>query len=179
MRLFLLAGKANCGKTSMANFIKEYYVTRRKNVVATELGKYLKMYATELTEWDGTESTKPRKYLQDLGMIIRKDMHKPLFLINRLKEDIELYQLNNDVVIISDVRLPEEIEEFRNSYDDVITINVVNQYSADTLPIEEQMHYTELALENYTDYDYTIINEDLKTAREKVQQILTELDNES
>ena len=178
MKLILLAGKANCGKTSMANFIREYYVTRRVNCVATEMGKYLKMYAKELTDWDGNEATKPRKYLQDLGMIIRKDMNNPLFLINRIKEDIELYRRDNEVIIVSDVRLPEEIEEFRNSYDNVITINVVNQYGNNTLTLEEQTHYTELALENYSDYDYTVVNENLQDAREKIHQILEEIENE-
>ncbi|MDE6061553.1 MAG: hypothetical protein K2G00_02185, partial [Duncaniella sp.] len=60
------------------------------------------MYASEILGWDGSEP-KPRKFLQDLGVTIRENMDMPKMLINRMIDDIKVYSLYYDVVIISDV----------------------------------------------------------------------------
>ncbi len=125
------------------------------------------MYATEVLNWDMKEP-KPRRFLQDIGVTIRENMSLPLMLINRLKEDIRIYELYFDIVIISDVRLPEEIEEFKKEYQDCTSIYVINQFEPSKLSIKEQMHITETALENYNNFDLTITNDNKNTLSDKV-----------
>ena len=110
MKIFLIAGKAGSGKSEVADIIKNYYEEENKKVVVTEYSKYLKLYAKEILAWNG-EEPKPRSFLQDLGVTIRENMDDPLFLIRRMIEDIRIYDLYSDIVIISDVRLKKEISK--------------------------------------------------------------------
>lgn len=167
MKIYLVAGKSGSGKGEVAEIIKEYYLSQNKKAIITEFSKYLKMYAKEVIGWDG-ENPKPRQFLQDLGVTIRENMDMPLFFINRMMEDIKIYTLYFDVVIISDVRLPEEIEEFKKKYQNVYSIYVVNQFAQSTLSLEQQMHPTETALENYGNFDITITNDNINVLDNRV-----------
>ena len=133
-----------------------------QKALITEFSKYLKLYAKEIMNWDGNEP-KPRKFLQDLGITIRENMEMPLFLINRMIDDLKVYALYVDVVIISDVRLPKEIEEIKKYYKDCYAMYIINQFAVSTLSVQEQMHETEIALEDYSNFDITITNDNLNT----------------
>ncbi len=171
MKIYLVAGKSGSGKGKVAEIIKEYYEGLGKRAIVTEFSKYLKMYAKEILNWDG-EEPKPRKFLQDIGVTIRDNMEMPTMFIDRLKEDIKVYNLYYDVVIISDVRLPLEIEEFKKDYKDCKAIYVINQFQKSELSLEEQLHITETALEDYTNFDITITNDNLNMLDNKVLAFL-------
>ena len=83
-------------------------------------------------------------------------------------EDIKVYNLYYDVVIISDVRLPIEIEEMKKTFNQVYSMYVVNQFEPSKLSIEEQMHVTETALENYSNFDITIVNDNIEKLDDRV-----------
>lgn len=158
MKIFVVAGKAGSGKGEVAKFIKEYYIYKLENSVVTQYSKYLKNFAMELTDWDGVSENKPRKFLQDFGTTIRN--YDKEYFTKRMIEDINIYELANvNNVIISDARMPEEIEELKENFDEVYSIYVENQFGQSKLTVEEQAHITELALENYNDFDYTIAND--------------------
>lgn len=167
MEIYLVAGKSGSGKGEVAKIIKEYYLSKGQRPIITEFSKYLKMYAKEILDWDGNDP-KPRKFLQDIGVTIRDNMDKPNFLINRMLDDIDVYALYFDAIIISDVRLPEEIEELKKKHKNVYSIYVVNQFEPSKLTIEEQMHITETALEQYNNFDITIANDNINTLDNKV-----------
>lgn len=171
MKIFLVAGKAGSGKGEVSRIILEYMQSKGKKAIVTQFSKYLKMYAKEVLNWDGNDP-KPRAFLQDLGVTIKDNMDMPLFLINRMIDDIKVYSLYFDTVIISDVRLPLEIEEIKKHFDDVTSIYVVNQFAPSTLTLKEQMHITETALEDYTDFDLTIANDNLNKLDDKVCSFL-------
>ncbi len=172
MKIFLIGGTAESGKGEVAKYIKEFYIYKHQNVAITEYGKYLKKFAMELDGWDGNETSKPRKFLQDLGKKVREV--SPNYLIKNMFQDIEIYKLYVDALVISDVRMPEEIDKMRDYTDDVVAINVINQYSQSNLSIDEQIDITELALENYNEFDYTIVNDNLETLKDKVFKIMEE-----
>ncbi len=172
MKIFLIAGKAESGKAEVAKMIKEYYIYQQKEAVITEYSKYLKEYAKEMINWDGLSANKPRKFLQDLGMYIRNDLNMPNFFTERMLEDIKVYERDFEVTIICDVRYPDEIKAIKNIYDDVTSILVVNQFRVSTLTAEEQIHPSEIALENYDEFDYTIINNDLSEVKRQLFQFL-------
>jgi len=167
MKIFLVAGKSGSGKGEVAKIIEEYYLSIGKKPIITEFSKYIKMYAKEIINWDGT-NPKPRKFLQDLGVTIRENMDMPLFFINRMIEDIKIYELYFDVVIISDVRLPIEIEEIKKAYKKVYSMYIINQFAPSKLSLEEQLHITETALENYSNFDITITNDNINVLDNRV-----------
>ena len=172
MKIFLIAGKAGSGKKEVAKMIKEYYIYQKQDTIITSYSKYLKLFAEEIIDWDRNEANKPRKFLQDLGVVIRKDLDMPNFFTDRMKQDFKIYERYADVCVIEDVRLPGEIENIKSAYEDVTSILVINQFSDSKLTVEEQVHPTETALENYDKFDHTIINSDLKATRDEVFAIL-------
>ncbi|MCI8671206.1 MAG: hypothetical protein HFI36_04110 [Bacilli bacterium] len=171
MKIYLVAGKSGSGKGEVAKLIKKYYISKKAKPFITEYSKYLKMYAKDILNWDGGEP-KPRKFLQDIGVTIRENMDMPKMLINRMIEDIKIYDLYYDVVIISDVRYPEEIEEMKKHFNDVKAIYVINQFGPSKLALNEQMHVTETALENYGNFDITLTNDTLDTLDNKIYNYL-------
>ncbi|MBQ4634263.1 MAG: hypothetical protein IJO33_02180 [Bacilli bacterium] len=174
MKIFLIAGKAGSGKAEVAKMIKEFYIYKKENSIITGYSKYLKMYAKEMIDWDGNENNKPRKFLQDLGSYIRHTLNMPYFFIDRMMDDIRVYEKDANICIIEDIRLPEEIEEIKKYFDDVTSILVINQFGKSSLSIEEQIHPTETALESYNGFDYTLVNSDLPALKEEIFKILEE-----
>ncbi len=172
MKIFLIAGKAGSGKKEVAKYIKEFYIYQKQSTVITGYGKYLKLFAGEINSWDGNDDNKPRKFLQDLGSHIREDLKMPDFFVNRMLEDIKIYEKYAQVVVINDVRLPNEIEAIKAKYPDAISMYVINQFGKSNLTVEEQTHITETALENYDGFNYTLVNNDLKELRDEVFKIL-------
>ena len=167
MRVFVVAGKAGSGKGEVAKLINEYYIYKLENCVVTQYSKYLKLFAQELTDWDGISENKPRAFLQDFGNKIRA--YDKYFFTKRMIEDINIYNQNGiENIIISDARMPEEIDELRENFDNVYSIYVVNQFAPSKLSVAEQAHITETALENYDDFDKTIANDNLDDLKNKV-----------
>lgn len=174
MRIFLIAGKAGSGKADVARYIKEYYIYKLEESVITEYSKYIKLFAKELTDWDGQNANKPRRYLQLTGAELRS--MDPNYFTRRMIEDIDFYKKHVQNIIIDDVRMPNELKAIYDSYDNVYSIYVINQFSTSKLSIEEQSDITETALEEYPDFDLTLINDDEKTLKDKVFKFLE--DNE-
>ncbi len=170
MKIFLIAGKAESGKGEVAKYIKEYYIYKHQKSVITEYAKYLKGYATELTDWDGSSATKPRKYLQEMGAKIRTI--NPDFFVNKMMQDFDIYKEYVDNIIISDVRMPNEIDIIKETFDNVVSINIENQFAPSKLSIEEQTDITEIALENYNNFDYIVVNDDLNVLKDKIFKLL-------
>ena len=170
MRIFLIAGKSGSGKDEVAKLINEYYIYKLDNCAVTGFSKYLKLFAKELTDWDGNDATKPRKFLQQLGDEVRKIDRD--FLISNMIQDMQVYENHVQNLIINDVRMPEEIEQMKENFDEVYSICVENQFSNSTLSIEEQSHNTETALDNYDDFDLIIANDDLNGLKDKVFNFL-------
>lgn len=176
MKIYLVAGKAGSGKAEIAKIIKEHYLSLKHKPIITEYSKYLKLYANEILGWNGS-NPKPRKFLQDLGITIRDNMGMSNMLINRMIEDIKVYSLYYDVVIISDVRYPEEIEEMKKTFKNVYSIYVVNQFGKSELSLEEQTHITETALENYGNFDVTITNDNINVLDNRVIEFIERVEN--
>ncbi len=174
MRIFLVAGKAGSGKNEVAKLIKEYYIYKRESCAVTHYSKYIKNFALELTDWDGTDANKPRDFMQQLGDKIRKN--DPEYFTSNMVRDIGVYEEVIDNLVISDVRMPNEIESIRENYDEVYAIYVVNQFGNSKLTIEQQSHITETALEAYGDFDYTLANDTLENLRERVFKYLEGLE---
>lgn len=174
MKIFIISGKAKSGKNEVAKIIKEYYQKYEQKTVITAYSKYLKIFAHEILNWDYKENDKPRTFLQNIGMDIRNKYGYD-FLINRMMEDINIYQDYVQNIVISDARLPIEIEQIKDNYDQVCTIHVIG--AENKLTKEQQDHYTEHALDEYNKFDYVIDNNDnIESLKIKVEQILNEVD---
>ena len=170
MKVILIAGKAGSGKTSLGNEIVHFTKNLNLRALQTEFSKYIKMYAKEIIGYDGNPDNKPRKFLQDMGSFIRKD--DKYFFIKRILEDLKVYESYFDIVVISDVRLIQEIEEMKKSKYDVTTIYIKNLSSNYNLTEEEKNHIIEIELDNYSNFDYKLEVKNQEEINEWAKKIL-------
>ena len=170
MRIFLIAGKAGSGKNVVAKLIKEYYIYKVEECAITSYSKYIKNFALELTDWDGTDANKPRDFMQHLGDVMRELDED--FLVSNMIKDITIYQKYVENLVIINNVMSLYSERIKNSFENVYAFYIVNQFGSSKLTIEQQSHITEVALEDYPDFDYIIANDDLSKLKEKVFAIL-------
>lgn len=170
MKIYLICGKARSGKNTVGEIIKEEL--EKENISVCEIGltRTIKGYIKDYFGWDGDENTKPRKLLQDMGNSIREK--DSLFHINRLCEDINVLSNWFDVFIVDDVRFPNEIEEIKNRFSDVISIGIEKENYVSPLSSDTKDDITEHALDNYSNYDFKIVNSDLSKLKSDVINIL-------
>ncbi|MBQ8534907.1 MAG: hypothetical protein IJ463_04400 [Bacilli bacterium] len=170
-KIFILSGTARSGKDTVAKIIKNYY--REKDTIIISFGHYIKDYAKRVSDWDGSEETKPRELLQQLGIeLIKNKINNKLF-IKRILEDIEIFSYFYDIIVVDDARLVDEIETLKQNYKDAITIRVIRDNFDNGLTKEQKNHLTETNLDNYNDFDYIINNDEY--LKEKVEDILSEV----
>lgn len=174
-KIFLISGKARHGKDTFSNYLKETYENHDKKVIVTQLSKYIKYYAREMTGWDLSEETKPREFLQILGTnIIREKLQKDDLFIKRMKDDIEIFSYFYDAIIISDVRLKKEIDDLRNYFPNLIALNIFRPNFDNGLTEEQRKHKTEIDLDDYDKFDEKIINTTLDSLKENAEKIYME-----
>ena len=166
-KIIIISGKASSGKSLVGNIIKKNI----NNTVLLAYADYLKMYAKNIAGWDGSEDTKPRELLQQLGVELIKTKIDDNMLIKRIIEDIKVYSYFYDYIVITDARFPNEIESIKNEFDNVISIRVNrNIYS---LEKKYQNHSTETGMNEYNNYDYIINNnDDIKALELKVMEVV-------
>ena len=166
VRIFIVCGKAGSGKNEVAKIIKN----NLSKTVITSLAKYIKLFALEMTEWNGSDDDKPREFLQNMGDTLRSIDSD--YLTKRLLEDMKVYEKFYDNVIISDVRLLHELEFFKNCNYDVVSIRVNSKTSKRNLTSDEKLHHTETDLDSYDNFDYVINNEFDDRLEDNVIEIL-------
>ena len=159
-KIYLICGRARHGKDTIAGFLKKFYEEDGKKVIYSRAGKYIKFYAMEMTDWDGSEESKPRKLLQELGTdVIRNKLNKAEMFIERQLDDI---------------RLPREIDSVREKFDNVVVIKVERINFETSLDSKEQAHVTEIAMDNYDDVDYIVTNDTLDKLEKDIYDIYKE-----
>lgn len=167
-KIYILTGKAQSGKNEVSKIIKNYF--ENEKTIELAYASYLKEYIKNITDWDGSEDTKPRELLQQLGIELIKNKIKDNLLIERITDDIKVYSYFFDIIIISDARFKEEIEEIKKISNNVTVINIKGKLNK--LTQNQQNHITETALDNYNNYDYVIEN---KTTKEELKSKIKEI----
>lgn len=175
-KIYLLAGKARSGKDTVMEMITKYYEDKKLSVVNLGFTDYIKNYAMKITNWDGSDETKPRELLQVIGTDIVRNQINQDFFINRLCEDIRVYKYFFDVIIISGARFPNELDTPKKLFKNVKVIKVERPNFINELTDKQKKHITEHALDDYNNYDYTIINDgNLEQLEANVKQMIEEV----
>ena len=165
-RIYIISGKASSGKDTTANIIAHKY--KDKKCVILTYAKYIKDYAKKIKNWDGSDETKPRTFLQQIGTELIRQNISDKFFVRRMLEDIEVYSYFFDVIIIADARTKEEIEVIKKNYPQAKAIRIERKEHSIHLNEEEKKHITELELDQYSKFDYVIENNGTKEELETV-----------
>ena len=173
--IYFMCGKAKHGKDTFSAFLKKAYEDNGKKIIVTQLSKYIKYYAREMTGWDLSEETKPRELLQQLGTsVIREYLQKDDLFINRMIDDIDVFSCFYDAIIISDVRLKKEIQDLKASYPNAKVVHIIRPDFDNGLTEEQKKHKTEIDLDDFTDYDVEIVNTTLEKLEEDAKKLYIE-----
>lgn len=167
IKIFLISGKARSGKNEVAKIIADLLTD--KKCITISFGYYIKHYAKKISNWDGSEETKPRELLQNLGIELIKNKIDSNLVINRVIEDIEVYSYFYDVIIVSDVRLLDELYALKNKYKNITSIRIIRE-EENHLSEKEKNHITEIDLDNCHDFDYEIEND--SNIKDKIEKIV-------
>lgn len=175
MKIFLLAGKAGCGKDLMGKYMKTQYDFKNHNACILHITSPLYEYARNYFSWNGNMAEKPREFLQEMGIeIIQKKLGKKYFLIDRLCEDIDILKNFFDIFIITDGRLIFEFDELKKRFENIKIIHIIRENYDNKLSLAEKTHITELDMEKYDKYDYIVKNtskEELYSEADKIIKI--------
>lgn len=178
MRIFVIGGKAKCGKNTFGEYLREELKDYGYKPCVMHITEPLYSYAKNYFAWNGNEDEKPREFLQKMGIeIIRDKLGKKDFLLNRLFEDIEILSNFFDVFIITDARLIHEFEAIRKKYEDVITIKLERTNYDTELSEEEENHITEREIVAYDEFDYIIENKGLKELKTSALELIRNEEN--
>ena len=174
--IFIVSGKANSGKDTSCDLINNYIKIKNRKSINLQFSSYIKMYAKAISGWDGSEDSKPRTLLQTLGTDIIRDKIDNNFFIDRVIGDIKVDSYYFDLITISDARFPEEIETISNKFKNVYKIKIERPNFVSSLDSKEKKHRTEIALDNYKNYDYVVINDStIEDLNKKLKDIVNEV----
>lgn len=179
MKIFIIGGCAQSGKSTFGNLLKEELKDYGYKPCVMQITNPLYSYAENYFNYDPNRDQKPREFLQKMGIeIIKEKLGKKDFLLNRLYEDIEILSNFFDAFIITDARLINEFLSIKARYDDVVSIKLIRKNYDNKLTEEEKEHITEKEISLYNDFDYIIENKGLDSLREEALEIIhnTELE---
>ena len=175
-KIIILSGKARAGKDTTMNFLNEIY----NNIIQLQYGSYIKEYAKKISNWDGSEETKPRELLQQLGTNIIRENIDNKFFVKKMIDDIKVYSYFFDTIVISDARFKIEIDDIKNTFNNVIAVRIERPNFDNGLTSEQKKHPSEIDLDDYNKFDYKLINDGtLEDLKKKVEKLVEVIENES
>lgn len=172
-QIYIISGKARSGKDAVSKVIKTVCEENNLKYINLQYSSYIKEYARRISDWDGSDETKPRTLLQQLGTEVIRQQIDEMFFVKRIISDIKVYSNFFDVITISDARYKEEIELPKEEFESVISISVIRPSGESSLTNEQQQHLSEKALDGYDKHDYVISNDkELSDLENKTREIL-------
>lgn len=173
--IYIIGGKARSGKDTFANILEKNLQKKGKKTVQIKITDTLYRYIEKYFKYDLVKNDKPRELLQKLGIeLIKNKLGKKTFLLDRTKEDIEILSNFFDTFIITDMRLKDEINYFRDNFNDIKTIKIERLNYEPNLTETEKKHITEIDFDNYNDFDYIIENNLINNLEKKAKEIVEE-----
>ena len=160
MKVILISGKAQHGKDTVAEMMRQKLVSRGKRALVTHYADLLKYICKSYFGWDGCKDEKGRQLLQYVGTdVVRKQ--NPTLWVDFVAMILSYFGENWDYVIIPDCRFPNEVDQIRETFDTVY-IRVERPNFVSSLTPEQLSHPSETALDDYKP-DYHIVNDSSKS----------------
>ena len=157
MKVILISGKAEAGKTTAANMLKSFLENQGKTVVIIPYGQYVKDTAKMIWGWDGKKDEAGRQLLQWWGTDVVRQQD-PSFWVDTVIRLARVIQNQVDYLIVDDCRFVNEIQGW---YGDIysnwrpFTIRVERPGHENALTPEQRQHPSETELDDYI-FDITI-----------------------
>lgn len=178
-KIIIISGKARSGKDTTSLMLNEMLKAKGYKVLNLQYSTYIKDYAKTISGWDGSEESKPRQLLQELGTSVIRNQIDELFFVKRIIGDIKVYSYYYDIITISDCRVKAEIDVPKTEFDNIIAVSVTRPNFDNGLTEEQKKHFTEIDLDDYDKFDYEIVNDGtLDDLKKKVEKFVGDIDEQ-
>ena len=175
-----LAGKAESGKTTFAGLLKGQFENIGKRVLFINYADYVKFIAEKYYKWNGKKDEFGRHLLQQIGTEKGRKLVNENLWVDMVIDTVQLAQYDFDVTIIGDCRFPNEFNRWTQRGGHIIKVLIERPNYENHLTEAQRKHLSEVALDNYNDWDITVVNSGnlsdfMKTAKTLVAKITNEL----
>ena len=177
MKVICISGKAQHGKDTSAQLLKDLLQERGKSVLVTHYADLLKYICRTFFSWDGKKDERGRTLLQYVGTDTIRHQ-RPDYWVEFIAGFLKMFQKEWDYVLIPDCRFPNEIDYMKDAGFDVTHIRVKRTNFVSVLTDEQQRHPSETALDDVKP-DYILYNDcDLEALNTNAVNIVSILDGD-
>lgn len=179
MQIIGIAGKAESGKTTLANILKERLEENHKRVLLINYGDFVKFICKQYYNWNGEKDEYGRALLQHVGTEQGRMMVDENIWVDMVINTVEVALRDYDVAIVADCRFPNEFDRWEEKGKKILKIRIVRPEYQNKLTEEQKNHASETSLDNYRDWDLFICNEGtIEKLKERAESIVTLIINE-
>lgn len=169
MKVITLSAKAQHGKDTTANILKEQLTTKGYKVLICHYADLLKYMCKTFFDWNGIKDEKGRSILQYVGTEQIRSQN-PNYWVEYIISVLKLFPNEWDYVLIPDTRFPNEIELMKENFD-TTSIKIIRPNFNNGLTKEQKEHISETALDSYN-FDCTFVNTDLDFLSCQVEELV-------
>jgi len=161
MKIILISGKAQHGKTSTAIILEKHMTLAGKRVVRISFADYVKYICSKYYGWDGRKDEKGRHMLQYIGTDIFRARDENFWVDNVIRF-ARVVSPDYDFMLIDDWRFPNEYTRWIDSgITDICRVRVKRPGYDNGLTPEQNNHPSETALDEFgVDYELCAVNLD-------------------
>lgn len=174
MKVIVISGKAQHGKDTLGNYLREILEKNGKSAFLIHYADYLKMLAVNVYRWNGEKDEYGRGILQKVGDKMRAK--NPNYFVDKVLEIAYDFQDEMDYLIIPDGRLPQEVDIMKEHFD-TLSVRINREFHNPLMTREQLSHVTETAMDKYP-FDYVFKTTDLDSVKETAQEIYNILKKE-
>jgi hypothetical protein len=156
MKVCCISAKAQHGKDTAANLIKDYLEAQGKRVLVIHFADLLKFICKQFFGWDGNKDIIGRTLLQHVGTDI-VGAKKPEYWAEFVAGFLKLFEEDWDYVLIPDCRYPIELTVMRANFNTAL-LRVERPGFDNGLTEAQKKHPSEVSMDNYQ-YDAILYNE--------------------
>ena len=169
-----IAGKAESGKTTFANLLKDQLENLNQRVILINYADYVKFIAEKYYNWNGEKDEYGRQLLQTIGTEKGRNLVDKNLWVDMVINTVQLAQLDFDVAIVADCRFPNEFDRWEERGDRIVKIKIERPNYENHLTDMQRNHLSEVALDNYANWDITITNPGTIEEFTEVTQVLAQ-----
>lgn len=166
-KIFLISGKARHGKGETSRIIREKL---EDNSIELNYGDFLKFIAARYFDWDGEKDEKGRTLLQYLGTDVCRTNYENIW-VDIVMILIQALRSEFDIFTIADTRFKNEIDYRLQDEFDIITVRVIRTEFESPLTEEQQMHPSEVDLDDYK-FDFVLTAKNILELELEVERML-------
>ena len=173
--VILISGKAGVGKTTLAEYLMDYFLIEDFSSDIYPFAEGVKNCARDYFNWDGVKDERGRKLLQNIGNAGRE--YDENLWVNCVIDYLDGSLFLDDLVIIDDWRYPNEeerLKEVTQLY--VFTVKVLSD-GRGNLNGSLSSDISETSLDSKSVYDFIVVN-NLSTTLEDLKKIAINISEE-